>query len=363
MLWDTSNRMLKPRSSIIKLHPYSNLMADREGICLDLNENTAGCSPRVAARLRSLTVDDIAQYPDREAGERLAASFLCVAPERVLLTNGVDEGLFLLASAYLGEGAGMIFAEPTFVMYPTVGQSVGARLTPLRMGENFTYPTDELLKVISPDTRLIAVANPNNPTGLPVPRADLLRIVGAAPDAAVLVDEAYFDFYGETSLPEVERHNNLFVARTFSKAYGMAGVRLGVLVGPPEQIEYLRRFCPPFNVNAVALACLEEALADQEFVAAHVAQIRQERELFQKLCLDLGLKSWPSRTNFVLVRVGARCREFVDAMRRCGVIVRDISASPGCEDCVRITIGTREEMERVSAALRTAVSSLSLHRI
>ena len=257
----------------------------------------------------------------------------------------------------------MIFAEPTFVMYPTVGQSVGARLTPLRMGENFTYPTDELLKVISPDTRLIAVANPNNPTGLPVPRADLLRIVGAAPDAAVLVDEAYFDFYGETSLPEVERHNNLFVARTFSKAYGMAGVRLGVLVGPPEQIEYLRRFCPPFNVNAVALACLEEALADQEFVAAHVAQIRQERELFQKLCLDLGLKSWPSRTNFVLVRVGARCREFVDAMRRCGVIVRDISASPGCEDCVRITIGTREEMERVSAALRTAVSSLSLHRI
>jgi histidinol-phosphate aminotransferase len=342
--------MLRPRAHIATLPPYCNLIGDRAALSLDLNENTGGCSPRVAARLRSLTTHDIARYPDREAGERLVARFLGVAPEQVLLTNGVDDALCLLAATYLGKEDEMIFAEPTFVMYPFVGQSAGARLTRIRMAEDFAYPTDEVLKCISPQTRLIAIANPNNPTGLPVPHADLLRIVEAAPDAAVLVDEAYFDFYGETLVPEVQRHSNLFIARTFSKAYGMAGLRLGVLIGPQEQIEYLRRFSPPFNVNAVALACLEEALADQQFVADHVVQIRQERTHLEKLCAELGLRCWPSQTSFILVRIGERCSDFVEALHQREIQVRDMSSSPGCGGCVRITIGTCEEMERLVEA-------------
>jgi histidinol-phosphate aminotransferase len=357
--WDTSKRMLRPRSSISKLQPYSNLMADRDGLCLDLNENTGGCSPRVAARLRSLTPADLARYPDREAGERLLAKYLGVTPEQVLLTNGVDDALVMLAVTYLGEAEQMIFAEPTFVMYPMVGQAAGARLTRIPMGEDFSYPTEQLLKCISPPTRLIAIANPNNPTGLAVPRTDLLRIVEAAPDAAVLVDEAYFDFYGETLLAEVSQHSNLLVARTFSKAYGMAGLRVGALIGPPEQLEFLRRLCPPFNVNAVAFACLEEALADQEFVANHVAQIKQEQQRFQKLCAELGLRSWPSQTNFALVRLNAGCKPFVEAMRQRGIIIRDMSASPGCEGCARITIGTSGEMDRVAEAMRAAIKFIS----
>ena len=351
--------MLRPRSAISNLHRYSNLMADRDGLCLDLNENTAGCSPRVAARLQSLTPREIAKYPDREAGERRVAAFLGVQPEQVLLTNGIDDALMVLAATYLGEGDEMIFAEPTFVMYPMVGQAVGARLTRLPMGEDFAYPTEKLVKCVSPRTRLITIANPNNPTGLPVPRADLLRIVEVAPDAAVLVDEAYFEFYGETLLPEVKRHGNLLIARTFSKAYGMAGLRMGVLIGPAEQMEFLRRLCPPFNVNVVALACLEEALADQEFVAAHVAAIKQQRERLQKLCAELGLRCYPSQTNFVLVRIGAACQQFVDAVRQRGVLIRDMSASPGCEGCARITIGTKEEMDRLTEAIQKAANFLS----
>ncbi len=348
--------MLRPRSAISKLHPYSNLMANRDGLCLDLNENTAGCSPRVAARLQSLTAQEIAKYPDREAGERRVAAFLGVHPEQVLLTNGIDDALMLLAGTYLDESREMIFAEPTFVMYPMVGQAAGARLIRLPMDEDFVYPTEKLLRSISTQTRLITIANPNNPTGLPVPRADLLRIVEAAPNAAVLVDEAYFEFYGHTLLPEVTHHANLLIARTFSKAYGMAGLRLGALIGPAEQIEFLRRLCPPFNVNTVALACLEEALADQDFVAAHVAAIKQQRERLQNVCEELGLKCWPSETNFVLVRVVAGCQEFVQAIHQRGVLIRDMSASPGCEGCVRITIGTKEEMDRVIVAIKNAAN-------
>jgi histidinol-phosphate aminotransferase len=351
--------MLRPRSVVSKLHPYSNMMADRDGLCLDLNESTAGCSPRVVARLRSLTAREIARYPDREAGERRVAAFVGVLPEQVLLTNGIDDALTLLAGAYLDESHEMIFAEPTFVMYPMIGQAAGARLMRLAMGDEFAYPTEEVLTRISPRTRLITIANPNNPTGLAVPRMDLLRIVEAAPDAAVLVDEAYFEFYGQTLLPEVKRHGNLLVARTFSKVYGLAGLRLGALVGPAEQMEFLRRLCPPFNVNAVALACLQEALADQEFVAEHVSAIKQERERFQKLCAELALRCWPSQTNFVLVRVGARSEDFVEAMRQRGILIRDMSASPGCDGCVRITIGTREEMGRLAEGMKEALNRLS----
>ena len=311
------------------------------------------------ARLRSLTAHDVARYPDREAGERLVANFFGVQPQQVLLTNGVDDALCLLAVTYLDENDEMILAEPTFVMYAMVGQASGARLTRLRMGDDFVFPTDVLAARISARTRLITIANPNNPTGLTVPRSDLLRIVEAAPDAAVLIDEAYFEFCGETLLSEVQRYSNLLVARTFSKAYGMAGLRLGVLIGPAEQMEFIRRLCPPFNVNAVALACLDEALNDQEFVAQHVRQVKAERERLQKLCAELGLRAWPSQTNFVLVKIGASCPALVGAMRQRGILIRDMSGSPGCEGCVRVTIGTPREMEQVGTAMREAVHSLS----
>lgn len=347
--------MLKPRECIAALEPYRSPILSRAGLNLDLNENTAGCSERVLARLRTLTKRDVAMYPEREVGERLVGNFLGIRPEQVLLTNGVDEGLLLLCATYLGEGDEMLLADPTFVMYPIYGRATGARLVRIPAGEDFAFPTGDLLARISSRTRLITIANPNNPTGTLVPRADLLRVLDGAPDAAVLVDEAYFEFGGETLLPELSRYGNPFIARTFSKAYGLAGLRLGALIGAPEQIGCMRRFCSPFNVNAAALACLEEALADQAFVSEYVAQVKEGRERLAKLFDELGLRSWPSRTNFVLVRVGASCGKFVEVMARRGVLVRDMSASPGCDGCVRITVGTNQQMDEVLRTVREAI--------
>ena len=348
--------MLKPRECIAALETYRSPITSRAGLSLDLNENTAGCSPRVLARLRALTTRDVALYPEREAGERRVADFLGVQPDQVLLTNGIDDGLYLLTATYLGSGDEMLLADPTFVTYPLCGRAAGGHLARVQAGEDLAFPAGGLLASISPRTRLITIANPNNPTGMMVARADLLRILEAAPDAAVLVDEAYFEFGGETLIPELPRYPNLFVARTFSKAYGLAGLRLGALIGAPEQIGYARRFAPPFNVNAVALACLEEALADQAFVGEYVAQIKQGREQLAKLCAELGLRTWPSYTNFVLVRVGPGAEAFVAAMERRGIVVRNMSANPGCEGCVRITVGTREQMDVVVQAIREAIA-------
>lgn len=351
--------MLKPRELIAGLGPYRSPIASRDGLSLDLNESLAGCSPRVLARLHSLSAADLSLYPKREAGERRVADFLGIAPAQVLLTNGMDEALSLLFTGYLAAGDELLFADPTFVMYAMLGEALGATVVRLRSSEDLSLPVADLLAHISPRTRVIAIANPNNPTGLAAPRADLLKIAGAAPHAAVLIDEAYVEFCGETLIPDLTRHPNLFVARTFSKAYGLAGLRLGVLTGAPEQIRYLRRFSLPFNVNSVALACLEEALADQAFVSNHVAQVKQGRERLTQLFVDLGLHCWPSHTNFVLVRVGATVKRFVESMRRRGILVRDSSSSPGCEGCVRITVGTPSQMDGVLEAVREAIAEAS----
>jgi histidinol-phosphate aminotransferase len=356
--------MLNPRPTIAGLSPYRSPIISRQGLSLDLNESMAGCSARVLARLRSLSAEDVSLYPQREAGERLVADFLGVAPEQVFLTNGMDEALSLLFNTYLGPGSDgasgeLLFADPTFVMYPTLGEAMGAQMVRAQSAEDLTLPVSDLLSQISPHTRLIAIANPNNPTGLAAQGADLLRIVESAPDAAVLIDEAYFEFCGETLVGNLAKYPNLFVARTFSKAYGLAGLRLGVLTGAAEQIDYLRRLSVPFNVNSVVLACLEEALADQAFVREHVAQVKYGREQLAQLLNELGLRFWPSQTNFVLVQVGASVKGFVKAMMRRGIVVRDTSANPGCDGCVRITVGTPGQMGGVLRAFREAVAEIN----
>ncbi len=355
--------MLKPRASITGLPPYQSPIVSRDGLSLDLNESMAGCSPRVLARLRSLSAADLSLYPERELGERQVAEFFRLPPEQVLLTNGMDEALSLLFSAYLGPGEELLFADPTFVMYPVLGAAMGATVVRVRSGEDLALPVEGLLARISPQTRVIAIANPNNPTGLVAPRADLLRIVEAAPDAAVLIDEAYFEFCGgaltcRTLLPDLAAHPNLFVGRTLSKAYGLAGMRLGVLTGAAEQIEYLRRLSLPFNVNSVAMACLEVALGDRSFVSEHAAQVKRGREQLERLFAELGLRFWPSQTNFVLVRIGESVKAFFEAMRRRGILVRDSSGNPGCEGCVRITVGTPAQMDGVLTSVREAMAEV-----
>ncbi len=348
--------MLKPRESIAGMSPYQSPIVSRAGLSLDLNESMAGCSPRVLARLHSLTAADVSLYPEREIGERMVANFLGLAPEQVLLTNGADEALSLLFATYLAPGDELLFADPTFGMYAMLGEALGAKLVGVRSGKDLAFPTADVLSRISPRTRAITIANPNNPTGLATSRADLLKITEAAPDAAVLIDEAYFEFCGDTLLPDLPSHPNLFVARTLSKAYGLAGLRLGVLTGTAEQIGYIRRHSAPFNVNSVVMACLEEALGDQAFVRNHVAQVKQGREQLEELFGELGLPFWPSQTNFVLVRVGASAQRFVESMQRRGILVRDSSANPGCEGCVRITVATPSQMDGVVQAIREAIA-------
>ena len=350
--------MLRARSAVQNLHVYRPPLAGRRGLRLDFNESTIGCSPRVLERLRSLDAETLARYPEREPVERAVADFLGLDATEVLLTNGMDEGIHLLCATYLEPGDEAIIVVPTFAMYSIFAQVEDARLIPVLSGEDFAFPLEALLSRITSRTRLIAVANPNNPTGTAVESDVLLKVARAAPQASVLVDETYFEFHGETLLRAVARPANLFVGRTFSKAYGLAGLRIGILAGDANQIAMVRRVASPYNVNAVALAILPEAIEDQAYVERYVAEVKRGRDRLQQELASLGLRYWPSRANFVLVRVGADFERFMGALRARGILVRDRNSDPGCEGCVRLTIGSEEHTQILIAALHEVVSEL-----
>jgi histidinol-phosphate aminotransferase len=350
--------MLEARNAVQNLHAYRPPLAGRQGLRLDFNESTIGCSPRVLARLRSLDPEALARYPEREPLEGEVADFLGLDASQVLLTNGVDEAIHLLCSTYLEAGDEAIIVVPTFAMYSIFARAEGAGVVQILAGESFSFPLDDLLSRIGPRTRLIAVANPNNPTGVAVACDVLFQIARTAPRTAVLVDEAYFEFHGETILNHAARPANLFVARTFSKAYGLAGLRIGILAGDAEQMAMVRRVTSPYNVNAAALAVLPEALRDQEYVEHYVAEVKRGRSLLERELGSLGLHYWPSRANFVLVRVGPAHAKFIQALRARGILVRDRNTDPGCEGCVRLTVGSLEHTRALVEALRDVVEEL-----
>ena len=354
--------MLEARAAVKNLHAYRPPLAGRHGLRLDFNESTVGCSPRVLARLRSLDAEVLAKYPERESVEVQIAEFLELDPSQVLLTNGVDEGIHLLCSTFLDSGDEALIVVPTFAMYAIFAAAEGANVIQVPAGIDFAFPLKDVLGRISERTRLIAVANPNNPTGASVRRDLLLQIAQAAPNAAVLVDEAYFEFHGETVIDQIGDVPNLFVARTFSKAYGLAGLRCGILAGAAEQICAVRRVASPYNVNAVALAILPEALSDQDYVEHYAAEVRRNRDLLQHELDTLGLHYWRSHANFVLVRIGEAHANFVEALRARGILVRDRDSDPGCAGCVRLTVGSDHHTQALLSALREVVEQLDLRR-
>jgi histidinol-phosphate aminotransferase len=353
--------VLSPRAVVKNVPQYRPPLACRNGLRLDFNENTIGCSARVLARLQQLTADDLARYPERGAVEARVADFLGIDSSALLLTNGVDEAIHLLCQTYLDPGDESLIVVPTYSMYRIYMAAAGGSVISVPAGKDFEFPAHDLLNHVSPRTRLIAIANPNNPTGTVASRDDLVRIARSAPNAAVLIDEAYFEFYGKTLLDQCSELSNLFVARTFSKAYGLAGLRVGALAGPAEQIHLLRRVCSPYNVNAVALACVPEATEDDGYVQRYVSEVVEGRARLERLLADSGIQFWPSQANFVLGRIGSTQQDaaaFVEHMRRRGILVRDRSRDSGCVGCVRITLGSSEQTDRLLSALQEVMQHI-----
>jgi histidinol-phosphate aminotransferase len=357
-----SEQTPQPRAAVLRMKEYHPPLGHRDGLRLDFNENTLACSPRVIEALRAVVGGDLTRYPEREAVERLVAEKLGLRSEQVLLTNGVDESIHVLCQAFLDRGTVMLLPVPTYSMYEVYASGTDGSVETVLAENDFQFPHEALVKAIKPETRLICIANPNSPTGRTVTREQILAITEKAPHAVVLVDEAYFHFFGETVIDLIGKVPNLVVARTFSKAYGLAGLRLGMLAAAEPVMQWLRRVISPYSVNALALMCLPAALADHVYLDWYVSGVKQARTLLLQSLDEIGLRYWPTQANFVLTGIGPQHKAFVNAMRKRGVLTRDRSADPGCDGCVRITIGTTEQMEHGVRALRESLDVIGWRR-
>ncbi len=349
-----------PRARVQAMKEYHPPLGSRDALRLDFNENTLACSPKVREVLGSISAGALTRYPEREPVEALVAVNLGLALQQVALTNGVDEAIHVLFETFLEDGDELLLPVPTYTMYEVYASATNARIVAVQAADDLQFPFERLVAAISPRTKIVAIANPNSPSGSAATRAQLIEIASRAPHAVLLVDEAYFHFHGETVIDLIGVVSNLIVARTFSKAYGLAGLRLGLLAGSLDLMHWVRRVLSPYSVNSLALACLPSALEDKAYIDWYVDEVLAARTDFETAVDAAGVRRWPSRANFILVDIGPQHAEFVRLMRAGGVLVRDRSTDPGCDGRVRITIGTREQMGQAIPVLNRAVKELNI---
>jgi len=322
------------------------------------NENPFGPSPLAVAAMQK-AIAGVNLYPDGNAFylKQKLATKLGVEPANLVLGNGSNEIIEFVAHALLAPGADVVVSQYCFAVYPIVTKLFGANLITVR-AKNYGHDLPAMLRAITPRTRIVFVANPNNPTGTLAPREELIKFVNEVPDDVLLVmDEAYLEFLDDpldlVSLVRLGVRKNLILMRTFSKIYGLAGLRIGYGIGNPELIAALEKIRQPFNINLLAQVAALAALDDVE----HVRKTRQNNfaglEFFEQAFRDLKLEFVPSHANFVLIRVGASQRVF-EAMQKQGVIVRPMGGYQ-LPEWIRISVGTPQENERCLGALKSAV--------
>ena len=336
---------LPVRRAILNRRTYEAPAEGRQNkLRLDFNENTTGCSPAVKRALAKLTTKQLAMYPEYEARTRKVAQYLQVRAEELLLTNGGDDALRVFFDTFVDAGSHILICEPTFPMYRYYAEISGARIDALRYGANMEFSVEDAVAALRKKPRVLFIANPNNPTGTLLGYAELEKILRAATRTAVVIDEAYAEFSGLTVVPWIRKYPHLFVTRTFSKAAGLAGLRLGAVMAAKDSLAMLRRAMPPYPVNIAALAAAEAVIRDVRTLRSYVRNVTHTRGWFEKELLRLGVTSYPSAANFVLADFGSQGPALFKRFEAKGILVRERKEfRPGF---ARITIGTDREMKR-----------------
>jgi len=348
-------RSLQPYKPGRPIEEVERELGIRGSIKVASNENPLGPSPLALEALRQ-ALPGIHRYPDGGAvvlAEKLAAN-LGVAPARIVFGNGSNEILELSCRLFAGPGDEVLFSRDAFLVYPLVSIAVGAR--PVKAPpRGFEHDLDAIAERLTARTRVVFLANPNNPTGTIFRRAEWERFLARVPEnVCVVLDEAYFEYVDDPEYPcgldYLDRHPGLVVARTFSKIYGLAGLRIGYGVGSLEVMDAMARLRQPFNVNLLAQVAAAAALDDDAHVQASRRRVHDSRRRWSQACAELRIDFVPSHANFVLIRVG-NGKAVTDALLHRGVIVRPMDAY-GFAEHVRITFGSEAEDERTIAALQ-----------
>lgn len=343
--------------------PVSELERDlgiRDSVKLASNENPLGPGPRARDAMAAV-MGELGRYPDGGGFDlrRILADYHMVSPTAITLGNGSNDVLDLIARVFLQPGVESVFSEHAFAVYPIAIQSVGATAR-VAKARDYGHDLDAMAALVNDKTRVVWIANPNNPTGTWLPAESLKSFVGALPRSCIVViDEAYTEYVSEPDFPDsthwIDAFPNLIVTRTFSKAHGLAALRVGYGISDPKIADLLNRVRQPFNVNALAQAAAIAAISDREHVRASVelnhAGMTQLTQAFERL----GLGYIPSVGNFVTVDLGRPAGPVNDQLLRRGVIVRPVG-NYGLPNHLRISIGLEDENARFIAALEDVLA-------
>ncbi|PIQ84597.1 MAG: histidinol-phosphate transaminase [Candidatus Omnitrophica bacterium CG11_big_fil_rev_8_21_14_0_20_63_9] len=351
----TSGASYKPGTPIEEVQRKLKL---KSVIKLASNENALGPSPRAIAALRRAT-SSLHRYPDAtcRALREQAAKHLRVAPDSLIFGNGSDELIVMALRAFVDPGEEVVVASPTFLIYELQAKVAGAsvRVVPLR---DYRYDLVAMKAAVTPSTKLVFIANPDNPTGTYVTKTELEEFLRGLPSQTIVfMDEAYYEFVEAKDYPQTLRYvadRSMIVTRSFSKAYGLAGLRVGYGIAQPSLIAAMDAVREPFNVNSLAQAAAAAALGDHAFLARTRRVNAQGRRMLTAALDELRLRYVPSVTNFLLIELGPRAALLAQALLRHGVIVREMSAWK-LSGCIRVTIGTPAENRRFLTALKVCL--------
>ncbi len=329
-------------------------------IFLDKNESCAGCSPMVLQGMKMLSQADLCRYPEYGKLERKLADYLGINAQEVCVTNGGAEAIKAVFTAFVQKGDGVIMQEPSYFRFELEGKIRQASITKVPFENDFSFRAGGIISQIGEKTRLIVIANPNNPTGTVMAEDDLICIIEKAKGAKVLLDEAYAEFYGKTFAKKIPEYENLIILRSFSKAFGLAGMRIGYAASCRKNTDAIRQTLQTFNVGNIGLIAAGLALEDIQFMEKSVGEIKSNRQYLRARLEEAGARIVPSEANFVLVRLGAGKREVMRALCAARIAVKEFGDSGALADYVRITIGTREECEFVAQAIASALRQRGL---
>jgi histidinol-phosphate aminotransferase len=342
---------LPVRRAILERKTYEAPAEGRFGkVRLDFNENTAGCSPAVIRALAKLSPKFLAMYPEYEASIRDLARYFGVLPNDLLLTNGADDAIRTFFDVFVDHGSPVLVSEPTFPMYRFYAEIFAAKIQVICYDAQMNLPLEKLRAALRRRPRLLFLANPNNPTGTLISRGEIEHLLKSATHTAVVIDEAYFEFSGVTALPLIRRYPQLFIMRTFSKAAGLASLRLGAILARAGSLENIRRAMPPFPVNSAALIAARAAIRDRRTMRRYVSEVKRLRGWFAGELHRLGVVTYPSGGNFVLADFGPTGPRLFAGLAKAGFLLRERSLEIG-PGFVRISIGTAEEMRRLVRAI------------
>lgn len=333
---------INPRKIVQELQPYPAPSEDRyKAVRLDFNENTTGFPNAYPTGLEPATVS---AYPEYSVFITKLCKQLNVEPDNVLLTNGSDEALLLVALTFVDAGDVAVLSKPCFTVMPTTLKLVGAKLTEVPVRRDFSFDVESIERALE-GAKVAMFASPENPTGAVLDRSIITKWAKQFPNTLFVIDEAYGEYTGKSLLPMLAVLDNLLVLKTFSKAWGMAGLRLGVVFGQPRLIEFLKRVKMPYTVNSAAVATASKLLDREKEVKTAAAETMVRKERVEEKLIALGYQLVRGEANSFLLKLGTSCSAFEQFSRANGLLVR-VRTCPATTGYIRVSIGTEEEMQK-----------------